>query len=177
MKSFLETFYSLVHSGDAALDLGAGKGIHALAMTKKGAFVTALEKKIGEEHIQSSSIQWHSDDIRDWVKKTTDTELYNIILAKNLLQFCAKEWVLSTLLPVLKRILKHGGVIGIETFGAPPEPPFAQSHHSYWSLKELESEFGEWEKIFLYTGAEQRKDMGGISRKFFITDIILRKAG
>lgn len=175
MNSFLETFYSLIHPGDTVLDLGAGKGIHALKMAEKGATVITLEKNRMEDHVHSQSIHWQFQNIRDWVKENKEKKLYDLILMRNLVQFCDKEWAMNALFPVLEEILKQGGVLGIETFFKPPEPPFPKLHHSYWTTDELQDAFSNLEMLFSQTTEEERKDQSGTPRKFFISNVILKK--
>lgn len=174
MCLFLDIFYSFIESGDTALDLGAGKGIQAQAMAERGASVLALEKMPMEGQAQHQGMRWKYMNIKDWAQDISQRSKFDFVLAKNILQFFPKEWVVDVLFPAMKNCVKIHGFIGIETFYRAPQPPFVKPHHSYWTVEEMKNIFSDWSVVFSNTSEEEKKDQGGVSRNFFISNIIVR---
>jgi 2-polyprenyl-3-methyl-5-hydroxy-6-metoxy-1,4-benzoquinol methylase len=109
------------HAFSTMLDLGAGTGRFSLYAASKGINVTAVEKQenylSGMEKIaffskgkEIGSVRYLVEDLERWLPE----ESYDFILAKNILQFLPKEYVLHTLLP---RLIEKGDIVYIETFG------------------------------------------------------------
>lgn len=118
MHAFKQHVLSLLSHHIRVLELGAGECGFARAAEAYDAAVTAID--------------WHTPmqpctrfmqlNIEEWVH--LQPEQYDLICSFNLIQFLDKSWVLSTLLPHCIAQLAPNGRLAIQTFTAPPIPPF-----------------------------------------------------
>lgn len=161
-------------SGAMVLDLGAGRGWFAAQLAARGFAVTAVDR----DHVPadlSPAVTWIQRDISEWVGEGLPSGAYDAALLRHIIQFFDRGYVLGTLLPAVARSIKPGGVIAIETFTAPPEPPFKKNHASHWTLDELRSALPGWEELHAETVDERGPDMSGNERLFHKTTLVAMK--
>lgn len=169
----LDHFYSLLKPGWHVLDFGAGQGRQVKQMTELGMKVMAVDNKQPTE--QTTSIEWKILSIQEWIVRLSENDIFDAILARNILQFFTKEKVQQELLPVLSKHLKSGGIFAIQTFYKDPEPPFERPFWSYWNEDELKANFTDWEIIVSVMHKENNPDTTGKPRDFYKTELLLRK--
>lgn len=172
MVKFFGKFASLVPAGATVVDLGAGDGKFATKLADLGDNVIAVDRKEPAE--RQPDIEWVVKPIDDWYQNLPADFVADAYLLKNVLQFLEKRFVFDVLLPGLAIRLSPGGVIGIETFGQPSDPPF-KNQSSFYTTKELLVPFSGWEVVMEEGTREDAKDMNGNPRRFFMTRIIVRK--
>jgi 2-polyprenyl-3-methyl-5-hydroxy-6-metoxy-1,4-benzoquinol methylase len=172
MRNFTNTFLDCVKPGSKVLDLGAGEGIYTQMFLDQGASVTAVDTRPPA-----------FDDAKLIVKKMTvedfcrveETGRYNLVFARNVIQFLDKNWVFENLFPWLEDHLEPDGVIAIETFYQDPEPPFDHPMSSLYRLDELNAYFISWQELRAREYEHVGFDLAGQTRKFFISSLIARK--
>ena len=173
MDIFFNKFSELLKPGLTVLDLGAGSGRHAKYMAKNGLNVVAVDRAANDPHVPN--ITWHTMEIQNWLSSIPSDEKYDAILMRNIIQFFSSEYIKDTLLPTLLSHLKPDGIVAIETFFRDPEPAFPKRFNSYWTVEDLKDLFPQWKVIFATESAEDRSDLHGTGRKFYLTDIIVTR--
>lgn len=153
------------------LDLGAGKGDQSQQFTEVGFEVTAVDLKNSE--LNNPKIKWVQSGAADFLKEVS--EKYDIIYARNILQFLDKQYVKEELVNKFKEILNQGGVIDIHTFYKEPEPPFPMMFRSLYEVAELKDIFKEFEVLYEVKWDGMRPDLQGQTRHFYGIEIILKK--
>lgn len=169
----LDQFFNLIKPGFYVLDLGAGSGKQAAKLVELGANVLAVDRREPPEH--NSGIEWVISPIGEWIVHIPESTRFDAIIARNVIQFFEKGFVVKKLLPVLSEHLKNGGVFAIETFYEGPTPPFEQSFLSYWTKDELKENFPGWEIVVSEMKKEKGHDLTGNTREFSRTGLIVRK--
>lgn len=171
-ENFTKNYLSYIKSGDKVLDLGAGVGTYSRMFADKGAIVNAVDIKVPED--LGESIVPKKMKVEDFVDLNEEAQ-YGLVFMRNILQFLDKRWVFEILFPWLEEHLKKRGVIGIETFYSEPEPPFEHPLRSLYIAPELASYFLSWQELYNEQYEHRGPDMSGNMRKFFLTDMIVRK--
>lgn len=118
MHAFKQHVLSLLSPHTRVLELGAGKCGFARAAEAYGAVVTAVDQ---HTPMQPCTRFLHLT-VEEWMH--LQPEQYDLICSFNLIQFLDKSWVLNTLLPHCITQLAPNGRLAIQTFTAPPIPPF-----------------------------------------------------
>ena len=169
-KDFTKNFLSYVKKGDTILDVGAGMGIYSQMFVDKGALVTAVDIKVPED--LGGSIVCKKMSVEEYVAREQGVR-FDMVFMRNILQFLDKQWTFETLFPWLEEHLNKNGMIGIETFYREPEPAFPI--RSVYTTHELVEQFVTWQDLYLEQYEYTAPDMRGISRRFFISDVIVRR--
>lgn len=172
MIKFFEKFASLVPGGATVVDLGAGDGKLATKLADLGADVIAVDHK--EPPIRQSTVTWRILPVSEWLESLPQNFIADAYLLKNTIQFLDKTWVIDVLLPKLAERLSVGGVIGIETFQQPSDPPL-KKQSSFYTAEDLLAPFKGWDIKMEEEAIEDAKDMSGNPKRFFLTRIIVRK--
>ncbi|MBU1032686.1 MAG: class I SAM-dependent methyltransferase [Patescibacteria group bacterium] len=174
MDNFFGPFLARVQPGIKVLDLGAGQGIHACWMARKGARVVAVDKK--KPPTDTAGVRWIQSSIEEWYEQMPDQVQYDAILAKNVLQFLRRDWVIKQLLPELVSRLKPNGVLALETFYQSPEPVFEWlSETSHYTLEDLSPFFFNWKVLAKRQEPKKMRGIDGKRRKFFLTGLIVQR--
>ena len=155
------------------LDLGAGEGKQAKHMIELGVRVIAVDRNIPKE--KDESITWKNLPIQEWLVRLHDNDLFDAILARNVLQFLDKTLIEIELLPILSKHLKKGGIFAIETFYDEPVPPFEHAFNSLWNSDELKKNFIGWDIITSEMEKEHTTDLSGRLRGFYKTGLLMKK--
>lgn len=174
MDNFFGPFLARVAPGNCVLDLGAGQGTQAQWMARRGALVTAVDKKMPPSGL--AGIDWIQSSIEDWFARLPAEARFDAILAKNVFQFLNRDWVLQQLLPDLAARLNPGGLMGIETFYQPPEPAFEWlTETAHYTLADLSAFFFNWKVLSKQQQPVRTRGLDGVKRKFFLTDLIVQR--
>lgn len=174
MDNFFGPFLARIAPGNYVLDLGAGQGTQAQWMARRGACVTAVDKKLPPGEL--AGVEWIQSSIEDWFARLSAEARFDAILAKNVFQFLNRDWVLRQLLPDLVSRLKPGGIMGVETFYQPPEPAFEWlAESSHYTLVDLSSFFFNWKVLSKQQQPVKMRGIDGKKRKFFLTDLIVQR--
>ena len=169
--TFSQKFFDLIHAGDTVLDLGAGVGKYAQYMAEHGAHVIAVDQRTDVPTI--AGVTRVTENIPVWIAASAD-ETYDAILMKNIVQFFSRDYLTQTLFPAIASRVRNGGVVGIQTFFAAPEPPFSKPL-TFWTTVELQHAFMGWEVLYSNTFSENRKALSGGDHLFHMTDLIVKK--
>jgi 2-polyprenyl-3-methyl-5-hydroxy-6-metoxy-1,4-benzoquinol methylase len=177
IHNFTNTFLDCIKPGNKVLDIGAGDGKFAQMFLDRGAIVTAADTK--PPTFQDPALIVKKMKIEDFCANE-DGEQYDLVFARNVIQFLDKSWVCETLFPWLDKHLAKDGIVAIETFYQDPEPAFTRRMPSLWTLAELTSflmtETGLYAKeIYAKQFDHIGFDMNGLMRKFFVTSLITQK--
>lgn len=152
--------------------MGAGEGKFAQMFVERGASVTAVDIKVPA--LPDTSITAKRMRIEGFVS-TTGHDRYDLIFARNILQFLDKPWVFETLWPWVDEHVAEQGIIGIETFYQDPEPPFDHLMRSLYTMEELTTHYMTWTELYAREYSYLGLDMSGQTRKFFVSSLIVRK--
>ncbi len=171
-QDFTKRFLDYIKPGQHVLDLGAGEWKFAQMFVERGARVTAVDTR--PSLLRNAMITRVTMNIEDFCS-ATHPDKYDLVFARNVLQFLDKYWVFETLLPWIEEHLAGQGIIGIETFYQDPEPPFDHSMRSLYALKELTTHFLLWAELYAKEYDHRGFDMSGQTRKFFVSDLIVKK--
>lgn len=174
MVNLLVKLLASLAEGAKTLDLGAGRGRFSTQFAAQGFTVTAVDREPAPADLPSG-VNWIQRDIQDWIGEGIPSQAYDAALLRNIVQFFDRAYVLESLLPAVAGSLKPGGVVAIETFTAPPEPPFMKDHASHWSLDELRSVFPGWDEIHAETVDKRGPDLSGNDRLFHKAILVARK--
>jgi 2-polyprenyl-3-methyl-5-hydroxy-6-metoxy-1,4-benzoquinol methylase len=172
LGNFINTFLNCIKPGDNVLDLGAGEGNFAQMFLDRGAIVTAVDKQ--PPAFQDANLTVKKIRIEDFCASADDGQ-YNLVFARNVIQFLDKSWVYETLFPWIDKHLAKDGIVAIETFYQNPEPAFDRPMHSLYMLNELTSYFMTWKDLHAEEYGHLGFDMSGQTRKFFISSLIVQK--
>lgn len=170
---FTNTFLSYIQPGQHVLDLGAGDGKFAQMFVERGGKVTAVDTH--PININDAMIVSKQMTIEDFCV-TESAEKYDLIFARNAIQFLDKNWALESLLLWMEEHISSNGIIAIETFYQEPEPPFDHPMRSLYTLKELTGYFMSWNELYAQEYSHVGLDMGGQTHKFFVSSLIVQKA-
>ena len=155
------------------VDLGAGDGRWSRVLQAAGHKVIAVDKQTKPTDV---IVDWQVSSAQNWVTDLKNNFRADGWLIKNLLQFIEKDYVLQELLPKIANHTPAEGVVAIETFYQPPNPPFAKPHKYYYSLSDLEAIFGGWKLILAEEVVELGPDLSGHPREFCLTRLVVKKA-
>jgi len=170
--NFTSAFIALLQPGWTVLDIGAGEGKFTQMFLERGMKVVAVDPKTSLQSTDTLTVKQMT--IEEFCA-SDDVTHYDAIFSRNAVQFMPKSWVTSTLVPWMTSHLSTSGVLALKTFFQPPEPPFARPIPSLYTLAELQAYFPEWESVMAEQYEHDGLDMNGVSRKFFSTDLIVRK--
>ncbi len=169
-ETFITTVFFTVQTGQHVLDIGAGQGIFARRFVDRGAHVVAVDPRGFElnEHLLTAR--------RLTIQKfiINDSAHYDLIFARNVLQFLEKHWVFATLFPWITDHLATNGVMAIETFFAEPKPPFSKPLISTYELAELRTAWLQWPELLAGQYEYHGPDMQGALRHFSTTDFVIQ---
>ncbi len=169
----LEKLLPYIKHGGKVLDLGCGKGAKTKKLFQKSGYVTAVDKKITKT--KSRGILWICMDIQEYIKVVRKDKCFDVIFMHNVIQFLPKRYIHSTLIPWLRQHVAHGGMVAIRTFYRDPDPPFTHPLASYHTLDELRRYFPGWKVIHQKQFKIDSNDMQNFERRFFVSDLIMRK--
>jgi len=155
------------------LDLGAGEGKQAEKFLAAGALVTAIDKKKPKK--QNQKIIWKKLTLDKFILSLDIDDIYDLIFMQNIIQFLDKKWTMTTLIPVLQKHLSKNGIIAIRTFYKNPMPPFNKSPLSFYEISTLLSLFKGWKILFARQFKSKGRGLDGVSRLFYLSDLILKK--
>lgn len=173
-NNLIQKLLAYIKPNSRVLDLGAGGGRYAEKFAHMGAYVVAVDRR-EKPIMQHPLIDWRSIDIEDFLPTLTPSELFDIIVMQNSIQFLDKQWVISVLIPQLKEHLKLDGVLAIKTFYREPSPPFKKPCTAYYSMNELLSLFYKWEHLHADSYETDALDMRGEIRHFYLVELIIKK--
>lgn len=171
-QDFTKTFLSGIKPGQRVLDLGAGGGDFVRMFVDRGARVTAVDPRIPE--IQDVMINSKRMEIEEFCA-AENPDRYDLIFARNVIQFLDKNWTLENLFPWMEEHTSQQGIIAIETFYKDPEPPFDHPMRALYTLGELMNYFMPWKDIHAREYSHQGLDMNGQARKFFVSSLIVQR--
>ena len=157
-----------VKNNERVLDIGAGDLSLARRLVEKGAAVTAIDKR--NPDIIPSGVTFYLGDAQEMQQFISKEELFDVIIALNVIQFLEKEYVLTEMIPELVRRMTHNGKIYIETFSAPPVPSFSAGFLKSFYIME---DFSYFNLKYQATGKEQIKEADQNVRMFSFTDVII----
>lgn len=105
-------------AGLKVLDVGAGEGKNAAALSRAGACVDAIECsphaiRNGQELFASASINWIEADAADWLYPV---EHYDVVVCYGLIHCLASELAADRLIGSLQRSLKADGIFILVSF-------------------------------------------------------------
>lgn len=169
--TFITTVFSTVQAGQAVLDIGAGQGIFARRFVDRGAHVVAVDPRGFE--LSDQLLTSRRMSIEKFI--LNDTARYDLVFARNVLQFLEKRWVFDDLLPWIEGHLTSHGIIAIETFFTEPNPPFPKALASTYTLDELRTILPHWTELLAEQYEHRGSDMQGEMRHFSTTDVILQR--
>jgi 2-polyprenyl-3-methyl-5-hydroxy-6-metoxy-1,4-benzoquinol methylase len=172
-NDFIKTFIDHIQPGQYVLDLGAGDGMFARMFVERGAKVTAVDTR--PMKLNDTMIVTKQMTIENFCA-TENVEKYDLMFARNAIQFLDKNLVFETLLPWMEEHISSNGIIAFETFYRDPEPPFDHPMRSLYTLKELTGHFMLWNELFAREYDHVGLDMSGNTRKFFAASLIVQKA-
>lgn len=135
VTKLLHPFLESLKTGDRILDLGAGTGLQAKAAARRGMLVTAVDILDAPENLDSA-VEWLKQPLERFIEGLQPEQKFDGIYLQNIIHFFPKEYVLSILLPALKRHIAPGGTIAIETMAAPPEP-ILKKFQSFYAPDEI----------------------------------------
>lgn len=160
-----------IKPGMRVLDVGAGSLELATMAVKQGAVVTAVD--VREPAVIDSGITF----VRSSIEVYSPAESFDVIIARNIFQFIAKETVLDDIIPKLLDSLRPSGTLIIETFSAPPSPQFPKIPTvSSFTLDELIIPRGNLHPAITFTseGKEMRLRPDGTRQEFFFVECVLK---
>lgn len=171
--TFSQKVLQYIHPGHKVLDLGAGDGWFARECLMQQAVVTAVDLK--PPPVLDRDIDWHTMNVKDFLDRLPTRELFQVIYSRNLIQFLDNAWVRDSLLPQLIQHLQPGGILAIQTFYRDPEPAFKSTAPSLFTVDDLTALLRQLHMVYAREFSETSPDMIGVSRKFFITNMITQK--
>lgn len=171
--TFSDQVLVFIQPGFKVLDLGAGKGWFSRKCLEKQAIVTAVDRSAPEN--LSPGIDWHTMDVKEFVERLPEKEVFDIIYSRNLIQFLDSDWVEKKLIPTLIEHLRPAGIIAIQTFYQDPEPPFESKVPSIYTVDDLRTMLAPLQILQAKGFSDNAPDMAGIPRTFFLTNIIAKK--
>jgi len=172
IRSFTNAFLDRITPGHRVLDLGAGDGKFAHMFSECGAIVTVVDTQAPK--FQDAKITVKKMKIEDFCA-INGTGHYDLIFARNVIQFLDKNWVFETLFPWMDRHSTQQGIIAIETFYQDPKPPFKHFMRSLYTLQELTEYFIMWKELYTKEYSHNGLDISGQTRKFFVSSLIVQK--
>ena len=171
-QDFTKTFLNLLKSNHHVLDLGAGEGNFSRMFLERGAVVTAVDSRIPKQDEENfNAVRMKIEDFCN----TPNTEKYDRFFLRNVIQFLDKSWVFEILFPWIENHSSNNAVIAIETFYQDPAPPFEHPMRSLYSLEVLTLHFMTWVEHFARQYSHVGLDMGGQTRTFFVSSLIVQK--
>ena len=172
MTPIISKFLECLPGKGLLVDLGAGDGRHSLVLAEKGYDVIAVERN--EPPLRHEHIVWRVMRIEDWLTSLPADFSVEGFLLKNVLQFLEREFVLNELLPGLVLHTAPGGVVAIETFTAPSDPPM-KNQISCFFTKELAVPFAGWHIEMQEELELEADDMRGVKRKFALARFVAKR--
>ena len=165
---------SYLVKGAHVLDLGAGTGEYSEYLAALGMKVSAVDLLPRNKRL-SKRIQWSQTDIRKWLVSSRET--FDAALLRNVIQYYSSIEVVDGILQPLERLIKPQGLIAVQTFHEPPEPNFSKEFNfaSYWHVQSFQEALPCCKSVFAQEFAEISHDRARTPRRFFITQVILRK--
>ena len=156
------------------LDLGAGpKALQSVRFAAAGHRVVAIDQNPAQ--IDIVNFDWRTADIGDWLQRAAGNELFDAVLARNSLQFNAADRVTKIIAPCIDSVLKPGGLVAMQSFFQPPDPPFAPDRiMSYWKAEKLVDLFQGYDIISARDVVTNRPDMRGVMRRFSLSEALLK---
>jgi SAM-dependent methyltransferase len=167
--AFLSELSHFVRHGARVLELGAGRGGHARFFAALGARVTAVDAVAREV----DGVEWLPITVQQWCAKRTRRK-YDVVFMRNLLQQLDRDWVLDVLLPKVTDRVRERGIVAIETFFAPPDPPWKGGSPSVYRARELARRLGG-RVLTSHERSERGHDISGKPRVFHVARVIVRK--
>lgn len=171
-REFIQVFLDQLQTRWRILDLGAGQGDFAHKFVERSATVTAVDVLLPK--LSNPAITPKRMRVEEYIAATS-SETFDAVFARNILQFLDRSWVFETLFPWIANHLTPHGLLAIETFYRDPEPPFPHPLRSFYTLAELTPHFISWNELLATQSEHQGLDMAGQARKFFTTDMIVKK--
>lgn len=172
--TFSQKTLEYVYPGSKVLDLGAGDGWFSRECVARLALVTAVDTQPAvTPHPQ---IDWDVTNVKDYLERLPAIEMFDVIFSRNLVQFLDTDWVKETMFPMLLKHLSPNGVIAIQTFYQDPEPPFESKVTSLFTLSGLKDVLLPTKILNERQFSETSPDMNGVTRTFFVTNIIAQKS-
>lgn len=171
--AFQDLFLESIPEGGLAVDLGSGIGKYATQMAEQGHHVIAVDQK--PYPVEYPNVEFVTSTVQDWLHSLPENFQASAYLVRNLIQFMDKDYVLHTLFPQIAKYLVSGGIIGIVTFTKQPEPAFDPPHKDDYNAAEILAVFDGWDVVLAEEVEEDKPDMGGTQRHFYITRLIIRK--
>jgi 2-polyprenyl-3-methyl-5-hydroxy-6-metoxy-1,4-benzoquinol methylase len=172
IQNFTNTFLSYIKPNNQVLDLGAGEGKFTQMFLNYGAIVTAVDMQPPVFHDNRLTVK--KMEIKSFCASEKN-KCYDLIFARNVIQFLDKNWVFETLIPWIEDHLAQRGIVAIKTFYQNPEPPFNRSINSLYTLKDLNLYFMAWKELYAKEYSCLGFDMSGQKRKFFVSSLIVQK--
>lgn len=173
VMTFSEKVLEYIQPGSHVLDLGAGNGWFSRQAADRQAKVTAVD--LVAPNKESQEIDWQAMSVQEFVERWPKDQEYDLIFSRNLIQFLDATWTEHMFIPALIQHLRSGGIIAIQTFFRDPEPSFERSLSSLYTVTDLRKLLDPLTIVDNAEFSDQSKDMKGIPRTFFITNIIAKK--
>lgn len=171
-QNFINAILDDIRPAQLVLDLGAGDGRFAEMFAERDAHVTAVD--LHPPELQNPKITSTQTKIEDFCTEK-NSQRYDLIFARNSIQFLDKPWVLEELFPWMEEHASRHGVIAIETFYQNPEPPFLRPLRSLYTLEELQRYFFSWGEIYARQYRYAGLDLEGQHRTFFVSSMIIQR--
>ena len=172
MNHLTSQFIEQLSPNSTVVDLGSGAGMYSKKLLDLGHQVIAVDKRIV---LDVPGIDFRHQTIQDFITNLPPDFKADGWLLKNVIQFIDKEYILNTLIPILKARTSPNGVIAIETFFKDPEPAFDHPFASYYHLTDLTPLFSDWNTLYEKKEMDEHSDMNGTIRNFAITSLLVRK--
>lgn len=171
--TFQDLFLESLPANGLVVDLGSGIGKYATQMAEHGHQVIAVDQK--PYPVEYPGVKFVTSSIQDWLNNLSADFKASAYLLRNVIQFMDKDYVTQTLFQQVASHLQTGGVIGIVTFTKQPEPAFDPPHKHHYNASEILDAFNGWDVVLAEEVEEDKPDMGGTQRHFYLTRLILRK--
>ncbi len=172
-QHFTSIVFQNIEPGSKVLDLGAGDGRWSKKFAAVGAKVVAVDRRTSPESIPE--IAWQVSEVQKYMNQVGDSDNFDLVFLRHLLQFLPKRDAVESFLPQVSRHVRNGGLVAIQTFFAQPKPSFPNPVPSLYSLNELLPVFGTWEKLWQLQSVQTGQDLAGTPRVFSVTELIVRK--
>lgn len=172
-----QIFSQLIQPNHHILELGPGAGHMALYFVKHfRTRVTAVDRRARPENMNHPDLNWIQNDIQAWIKQH-DSTIFNHIWSRFCIPFLPKDWLINTLFPFIDQHTTPSAQLAIAAFYDNPIPAFEKTPilPSLWTPTEIAKHFPNWKIRYSSMNARHDKDLAGIVRRFFYTEIILQK--